>query len=131
MNYKKNALIMGSSILIIGITIAGIMIGEGSFSQAEEKGNSYCIDNWDADADIDKDSLYHDYLMKTLAENIKNEDGIRDCKIDVNYANGEIVSAKVSIDAENDEPTISETNILDYISQSLEISTEDIALSFD
>lgn len=127
MNSKKGFLLFGGCcILVIGVTIAGIMIGESSFSQEREKPNIY-----GKDTNIDKDSLYLDYVIKTLVKAIKDEDGILDCKIDVEHLNGKIISANVNVVAENDEINISETNILNYISKTLEISTEDIILSFD
>ncbi|MCH5248344.1 MAG: hypothetical protein J1E98_00355 [Lachnospiraceae bacterium] len=130
MNSKKRLfLILGCCTLIVVITIMGIMLRESSSFQEREKANRYCID--DMDTNNDKDSLYFDYIVAVLVETIKNENGVMDCKINLNYSNGEIVSANVSVVAEGDEINISETNILDYVSQSLEISTEDIILSYD
>lgn len=130
MNSKKIFfLILGSCTLVIGITVTGIMIRESNFFQDREKARSYNIDNMDTN--IDKDSLYYDYIIEKLVETIKDEKGVMDCKINVNYSNGEIVSANVSVAAEDNKISISETNILDYVSQSLEISTEEIILSYE
>lgn len=115
MNFKKRFyLILVCYILVIGVIIVGIIIGKRGFSP-----------------ETPQDSLYLNYIVKTLVETIEDENGIMDCKIDVNYSNGEIVSVNVSVVAENDEINISEISILDYISQSLGISTEDIVLSFE
>lgn len=122
-------LILGSCTLVIGVTVMGIMIRESNFFQAREKARSYYIDNMDTN--IDKDSLYFDYIIEELVETVKNENGVMDCRINVDYSNGEIVSANVSVVTEDDKINISLTNILDYVSQSLGISTEDIILSYE
>lgn len=56
--------------------------------------------------------------------------GVADCEIDLGYADGEIISAQVSIAAEDGGADISETDIVDYISHALEIPAEDIILYF-
>jgi len=130
MNFKKRFfLILGGFAFIIGITVVGFMTRKSSFFQKRENTNNYCIDNMDVC--LDKDSLYSDYIIKALVETIKDENGVMDCRINVNYSNGEIVSANVRVVAEDNGINISETNILNYVSQALEISTEDIVLSYD
>lgn len=88
----------------------------------------YSIDHMNTN--IDKEQAYLDYLRKTLAETIKEEMGVADCEIDLGYADGEIISAQVSIAAEDGGADISETDIVDYISHALEIPAEDIILYF-
>lgn len=126
---KKFFLIFGCFTLIIGIIELGILIRERNSIQEEENANNYFIDNMDTN--IDKDSQYHDYVTDVLVEAIKEENGVKDCQININYSNGEIVSVNVNIVAEDDEVNISETDILNYVSKSLGISTEDIIVSYD
>lgn len=126
---KKFFLIFGCFTLTIGIIILGILIRERNSIQEEENANSYCIDNMDTN--IDKDSQYHDYVINVLVEAIKEKNGVKDCQIYTNYSNGEIVSVNVNVVAEDDEVNITETDILDYVSKTLGISTEDIIVSYD
>lgn len=88
----------------------------------------YSMDHMNTNTD--KEQAYLDYLRKTLAETIKEEMGVADCEIDLGYADGEIISAQVSIAAEDGGADISETDIVDYISHALEIPAEDIILYF-
>lgn len=66
-----------------------------------------------------------------LAEELKEEIGVADCKVKINYSNGDIPSANISVIAGDNENNISETGIMDYVFRSLEISTENIELSYD
>lgn len=88
----------------------------------------YYIDN--VDTNTDKEQAYLDYLRKTLAETIKEEMGATDCEIDLSYADGEIISARVSIAAEDGGADMPEADIVDYISHALGIPAEDIVLTF-
>ena len=88
----------------------------------------YYIDN--VDTNTDKEQVYLDYLRKTLAETIKEEMGATDCEIDLSYADGEIISARVSIAAEDGGADMPEADIVDYISHALGIPAEDIVLTF-
>ena len=105
------------------------MIRKSNISRERETANSYCIDNMDTN--IDKDSQYHDYIAKALAETIKDANGVADCQVNIIFSNGEVVSADVNVIAEDDKINISETDILDYVSKSLDISTEDVIVSYD
>ncbi len=129
MNSKKFLYSLGSFTLVIGVIVMGIMIRQSNFFPKRKTVNNYCIDN--LNQNLDKDSLYYDYNIEALAGRIKDENGITDCKINVNYLNGEIISVNISVVVEDDEVNISETDILDYVSQSLEISIENIELSYD
>lgn len=80
--------------------------------------------------DADKEDIFYSYLEKTMAENIIDIDGIVDCEMHINYSDGEVDSVDVSIVTEAGENNFSETDILRYISKALEISVEDISLSF-
>lgn len=127
-NFKKNPyLIFGCFALIIGIiAICNIIIKSSLF---QERDNSYSIDN--VDTNIDNDSVYFEYIIETLTAKIKDEQGVADCKIDVGYSDGKIASANVSIIVKDEGINVSETNILNYISQTLEIDEEDIVLSYN
>lgn len=50
-----------------------------------------------------------------------NEKGIVDCIVDTEYANNEFVSAKVCVTIAGDEIGISEKEIVEYVSNFLEI----------
>lgn len=117
MDAKKIVLLFGCCVLVIWLTIAGFVI-------------KWCSSSQNKETSIDKDSLYLDYTMNTLAETIKRENGILDCKIYADYSNGEIGSADVNVVVENNEITVSEIDLLGYISCFLELSKEDIMLSF-
>ncbi len=66
MSKKRYFLILGCGALVIVLTVVGIMIRESHFFQERERDNSYCIDNMNANAD--KDSLYHEYIIKIMNE---------------------------------------------------------------
>lgn len=88
----------------------------------------YYIDNMDTITD--KEQAYLDYLENKLSETIKEEMGAADCEIDLSYADGGIISARVSITAGDGGADISETDIVDYIAHALGIPVEDIELTF-
>lgn len=129
MSTKKILGSLGGFVLIIGVIVMGIMIRAGSSLQKKEMGHSYCIDN--LNSSLDKDSLYYDYIIEMLVEELKEKSGVADCKIRINYSNGDILSANISVVAGADENNISETDMLDYVSQALGIPTENIELSYD
>lgn len=129
MTKKKFFMILGCFAFFIGIIVTGIVIRKSNISRERETAYSYCIDNMDIN--IDKDSQYHDYITEVLAETIKDENGVKDCQINLDYSNSEIISANVSVAVEDDKINISETDILDYVSKSLDISTEDVIVSYD
>ncbi|MBR1390774.1 MAG: hypothetical protein IJ567_04905 [Lachnospiraceae bacterium] len=84
----------------------------------------------DEDLTIDKNSLYSDYIGDTMASKIKDAYGFLDCKVEVHYSEDEIVSADVYV-VKNDEKDVAETDILDYVSESLGISAQDVSLSLN
>ncbi len=129
MSTKKILGSLGGFVLIIGVIVMGIMIRAGSSLQKKEMEHSYCIDN--LNSSLDKDSLYYDYIIEMLVEELKEKSGVADCKIRINYSNGDILSANISVVAGVDENNISETDMLDYVSQALGIPTENIELSYD
>ena len=106
----------------------GIMIRAGSSLQKKEMEHSYCIDN--LNSSLDKDSLYYDYIIEMLVEELKEKSGVADCKIKINYSNGDIPSTNISVVAGDNENNIAESDIMDYVSRSLGISTENIELSY-
>lgn len=91
--------------------------------------HNYCIDN--LNQSLDKDSVYCDYIIAMLVEELKEEIGVADCKVKINYSNGDILSANISVIAGDNENNIAESDIMDYVSRSLGISTENIELSYD
>ncbi len=129
MSTKKILGSLGGFVLIIGVIVMGIMIRAGSSLQKKEMEHSYCIDN--LNSSLDKDILYYDYIIEMLVEELKEKSGVADCKIRINYSNGDILSANISVVAGADENNISETDMLDYVSQALGIPTENIELSYD
>ena len=129
MNYKKRlALIMGCGVIVICGVIAGVMVKRNAESEIIQ----YSLDDIQNVniIDADKEDMYYSYMEKTMAENITGIDGIVDCEMHINYSDGEVDSVDVSIVTETDENNFSETDILTYISKALEISVEDISLSF-
>ena len=127
---KKLIMILVCITLFIGITVIGIAINGSSFSKEENEANSYNI-NTLLGTNIDKDSQYSDYISKLLAETIKEENGVMDCQVNISFSNGEVISANVNLVAEDDKVNISETDILEYVSKALEISKEDIIVTYD
>lgn len=106
--------------------IAVFTIGQNSaIAKAENFNQDVNIDS------IDKKNEYFNYKEKILAEIIKDSNGISDCKIDINHSNDEVVSVDVNVVTENDNTGAWETTILNYISEALGISTEDITLTFN
>ena len=81
--------------------------------------------------DISIESVYCNYIENILTPQIEDYFEIPACKIDVSYSNGEIVSAEIRVVTEKDETNALETDIIDYVSKALGISTENITLSFD
>ena len=79
--------------------------------------------------DISIESVYCNYIENILTPQIENYFEISACKIDVSYSNGEIVSAEIRVVTEGDETNALETDIIDYVSKALGISTENITLS--
>ena len=90
----------------------------------------YLITEIDSE-DISIESVYCNYIENILAPQIEDYFEITACKIDVSFSNGEIVSAEIRVVTEDDETNALETDIMDYVSKALEISTENITLSFD
>lgn len=91
----------------------------------------YYIDADQMDTDGDKEQAYLDYLGKVMTETIEEVDGVAGCEIAIDYSEGAIASARVSITAEDNETGISETDIVDYISHALDIPAENVVLSVD
>ncbi len=65
-------------------------------------------------------------VIAMLVEELKEEIGVADCKIKINYSNGDILSANISVVAGDNENNIAESDIMDYVFRSLGISTENI-----
>ncbi len=127
MSYKKKfTLILGGCVLVFGVTVGGIVANASGFSRE----NVY-LSNENQDIVIDKESLYSEYVAKTIASKIKDSFEIEDCEINMTYLNGEFVFADISVVTENDEVNDLETNILDYVSETLGISTQYISITFN
>jgi len=78
-----------------------------------------------------KDSLYYDYIINVLESAVENSDEILDCKIDINFSGQKPAAADVKITAKDGGIGALQTDIKDYLSQSLNISYENIVLIFD
>ena len=126
MRMKKATLLsLGAAAIIVVGTVTTF-----ATSAVENSTHSYNIDTV-FDGDIDKDRQYSEYITKVIASEIKDISGIIDCEVDVSRLNGEFVSADVSVVTKEGETDDLKTDILDYVSTSLGIPTENITLSFD
>ena len=117
---KATILSLGAAVIVI----AGIATMAAT-SAAKNRNDSfdYDITNF-FDEDGDKESKYSDYITNEMASVIENNYEITSCKIDVSYSDGEIVSADIRVVTENDETNALETDISNYVSKALGISTE-------
>ncbi|MCI9142866.1 MAG: hypothetical protein HFH87_09635 [Lachnospiraceae bacterium] len=121
---KKSFLVFGVCVFLLGIT--GFVItrlkcfhsngidAEGSSLSDEDLFHSYC-----------------DYAVNFMTYVLESDDKIADCEINVSYSNEEILSvtAEIVLTAQNTENEIQSDKIADYISQTLDIPTEKIAIS--
>lgn len=121
---KRFTLILGVCTLGLAL-IAGGTAAEKWYSLQE----NISIDSYNQSTNADKDSLYYDYIINTMESAIKDNDEILDCEIDVERLNGKLISADVKVITKNDGTNALETNIRDYVSKALEISSENITLS--
>lgn len=122
---KRIFLLCAGSMLVLGIAIAGIAAGTAN---SNEESIELKADNRVTDSD--KDALYADYIVKTVASGIEDCDGVVDCAIDIDYADGEILSADVGVITGQDRADTLETDILEYVSKSFDIPAENVTLSF-
>ncbi|MCM1088092.1 MAG: hypothetical protein NC419_08040 [Muribaculaceae bacterium] len=127
---KRVFLLCAGSVLVLGVVIAGITAGMAGSNEEGIAQESIELRADSRSTDPDKDALYADYIVKTVVSGIEDCDGVVDCAIDIDYADGEILSADVGIVAGQDRADTLETDILDYVSKSFDIPAENVTLSF-
>lgn len=115
---KRFTLILGSCALAFVLIIGGIIAEVRYFSQENN-------------TNADKDSVYYDYIVSIAESAVKDNDEILNCEIAADYSNGELVTADVKVVTKNGEMSALKTNIRDYVSSALEISYENITISFE
>lgn len=119
---KKFTLILGICVFILGVITGCAMTETNTYSHKD-----ICLDDWSTN--IDKDKEYSEFIEKTLASTIKEDCHLSDCKMKVSCSNGKITSAHVYIVTREDKSDDLETDILNYVSEALEISTQKVTLS--
>ena len=124
LNNKKLFLILGVCVFLLGIT--GVAIARSGKFFGDRTGSE--------DPSLSNENLfpsYCDHAADVMTYVLEEDDKIADCEIDVSYSNEEILSvtAEIILAAQNTENEIQSDKIADYISQTLDIPTEKIAIS--
>ena len=124
LNNKKLFLILGVCVFLLGIAAFAITRSNKFFG--DRTGTE--------DSTLSNDNLfpsYWDYAADVMTYVLEKNDKIADCEIDISYLNEEILSvtAEIILAAQNKENEIQSDKIANYISQTLDIPTEKIAIS--
>lgn len=124
LNKKKLFLILGVCVFLLGIT--GFAIARSNKFFGDRTGSE--------DSSLLNENLfpsYCDHAADVMTYVLEEDDKIADCEIDVSCSDEEILSvtAEIILAAQSTENEIQSDKIADYISQTLDIPTEKIAIS--
>ena len=126
--------------MVLGIAIGGFLVGnqKSSASSNEEKienlASEEVIINMDDlpsySSEAEKEAAYYNFLADFLSLVVENIDGISDCVIDITRSNSELLGANVCITINNSFDNDLETSIQAYVAEALEISVENVKISY-
>lgn len=125
MKNKSWFLGIGIAVCILLVGIIFLMIHNIEESREEE------ADSVNQFTDIEKEELYYDYMEKKLASMIERAYKFLDCEVDIGYSESEVfgVDIKFTVPEGSIVNDSMRTDISEFISKALDISTENIAVS--
>ena len=113
-NDKKRILLAIGGCIILGFTLAGVIMIK---SRDKEE--------------VDKNSFYFDYLETRIATEIETIDAVSNCEINISYSGNTIISAEVYIDVEGEEIENVEAKIMNYVSVVFELPEDKISIIYE
>lgn len=140
MMYKKRVpLILGGCIMVLGIAIGGVVFAgnqkSGSSSDKAKIENSASEINVDDclsySSEEDMEAAYEKHLVDVISSEVEKTAGISDCVIDVTESNSKLSEVDVCITVNNSFDDALETDIQTYVAQALEISAENVKISYN
>lgn len=139
---KRTALILGSCIIVLGLATGGVVLAVNRSPQ-EENGTSLNAENLTSEevsiniddlhsysSEAEKEAAYDNFLADTLSLEVEKIAGISDCVIDITRSNSELLGADVCITINDSFDNASETDIQDYVAKALDISVENVKISY-
>lgn len=125
MKNKSWFLGIGIAVCILLVGIIFLMIHNIEESREEE------ADSVNQFTDIEKEELYYDYMEKKLASMIERAYKFLDCEVDIGYSESEVLGVDIKFTVPEDSIVNDSmrTDISEFISKALDISTENIAVS--
>lgn len=140
MIYKKRVpLILGSCIMVLGIVIGGFFwVGNQKSSASSNKEKTENLvskfiitdDTPSYSSEADKRAAADKFLTDILSLEVEKLAGISDCIIDITRLNGELLGADVCITVNNSFDNALEANIQANVAQALDISVENVKISY-
>ena len=127
---------------MLGLAAGGIALAANRSTQ-EESGTSLNEENLTSEeviiniddlpsysSEAEKEAALYNFLADTLSLEVEKIAGISDCIIDITRSNSELLGADVCITIDNSFDNASETKIQDYVATALDISVENVKISY-
>lgn len=140
---KRVILFFGSCIIVLGLGIGGVALavnglpqGENDTSLNKEKTENLVPEFINIDdchsysSEADKSAAADNFIADMLSLEVEKLAGISDCIIDITGLNGESLGADVCITINNSFDNAIEANIRADIAQALDISVENVRISY-